>query len=412
MSTGKNDDVIENQTTENRDMNREYIAGIDVMPKPKNPDNLQGNRVVNNNPKPGDEPVKATFYQKYLTRKYVLGALGALAILLVALCFIFTGSPKKVAEDYINAIAAADYGKAYQYLYVKEQPTLGSSAYLQFVEFSRSSKEDNIYKISQNEIKSIDLSEGKEIDGVLSFDASVVVKTQNGEEKHKYMLYLEKEKTGPFGLFTGYRIAGNGIYTVPKINCFPGTEQISIDNVKLIDENKKLTLNKPIFYGWHEVECKGKFYDSFNERIAFTKEAGMLKLDGKKIKLNSTCLEALAVASKEFTTIFLPATLTANGYKQCKAVPDEKTIEEMYSSFRDGFKQVGVSSINIKDGQVVSAFAGEDGNIHCQYQYLGEYEQNGEGAKECAGIISFEYIYENEQLVVAKINDYDIHLKD
>ena len=93
MPTGKNDDVIENQTTENRDMNREYISGIDVMPKPKNQDNLQGNRVVNNNPKPGDEPVKATFYQKYLTRKYVLGTLGALAILLVALCFIFTGSP-------------------------------------------------------------------------------------------------------------------------------------------------------------------------------------------------------------------------------------------------------------------------------------------------------------------------------
>ena len=181
MPTGKNDDVIENQTTENRDMNRTYIAGIDVMPKPKNQDNLQENRVVNNNPKPGDEPVKATFYQKYLTRKYVLGALGALAILLVALCFIFTGSPKKVAEDYINAIATADYGKAYQYLYVKEQPTLGSSAYLQFVEFSRSSKEDNIYKISQKQIKSIDLSEGKEINGVLSFDASVIVKTQNGE---------------------------------------------------------------------------------------------------------------------------------------------------------------------------------------------------------------------------------------
>lgn len=90
----------------------------------------------------------------------------------------------------------------------------------------------------------------------------------------------------------------------------------------------------------------------------------------------------------------------------------KKTIEEMYSSFRDGFKQVGVSSINIKDGQVISALAGENSNIHCQYQYLGEYEQNGEGAKECAGTISFEYIYENEQLVVAKINDYDIHLKN
>lgn len=73
MPIGKNDDVIENQTTKNGDMNREYIAGIDVMPKPKNPDSLQGNRVVNNNPKPGDEPVKATFCQKYLTRKYVLG---------------------------------------------------------------------------------------------------------------------------------------------------------------------------------------------------------------------------------------------------------------------------------------------------------------------------------------------------
>ena len=41
MPTGKNDDVIENQTTENRDINRTYIAGIDVMPKPKNQDNLQ-----------------------------------------------------------------------------------------------------------------------------------------------------------------------------------------------------------------------------------------------------------------------------------------------------------------------------------------------------------------------------------
>ena len=412
MSTEKNDEITEKQNSEQKNINQKYINSIEEMDKEEKYGDLSGKRIVDAGSLTSEEPAKPPFYKKYLTQKCALGVLGALAVLFTALYFIFTGSPKKLAEDYINSIAAADYGKAYQCLDIKEQPTLGSAAYLQFVEFARSSKEDNIYKISQHEVKSVDLIEGEEKNGIIAFTANIVVKAQTNDEEHKYSLYLEKKKAGPFGLFTNYRIAGNGIYAVPKINCLTGTEQIAIDNVKLASEKEKLNLNQPVFYGWHNVECGGKFYDAFRDRANFDKASGMLKLDSKKFKLNSSAMESLAAASKEFTSLFFPATLTDNGYKQCKVVTDEKTIEEMYTSFRDGFKQVGVSSISITEGQVLTAFAGDDGNLYCQYQYSGNYEQNGTGVKECVGTINFEYIYDNGELVVAKINDYSIHLKD
>lgn len=405
MSTEKNDETTEKQNSEQKNINQQYISSIEEMHKEEKYGDLSGKRIVDAGSLTSEEPAQPPFYKKYLTKKCAFGVGGALVVLFTALYFIFTGSPKKLAEDYINAIAAADYGKAYQCLDVKEQPTLGSAAYLQFVEFARSSKEDNIYKISQHEIKSVDLVEGEEKNGAITFTANIVVKAQNKEEEHKYTLYLEKQEAGPFGVFTNYRISGNDIYAVPKINCLTGTEQIAIDNVKP-------ALNKPVFYGWHDVECSGKFYDTFRDRAVFSKDSGMLKLDGKKFKLNNACTEALAAASKEFTSLFFPATLTDNGYKECKTISGEKTIDEMYSSFRDGFKQVGVSFIDIKDGQVLSAFAGDNGNIHCQYQYSGVYAQNGESEKQCVGTISFEYVYDGAQLVVAKINDYSIHLKD
>lgn len=414
MSTEKKDDTVKKQNNEQKDINQKYIASIEEKQKQGKYGDLGGGRIVDrdraNNIE--QEPVKPPLYKKYLTKKWGLSIAGVLAALFAALYFVFTGTPKTVAEEYINAIAAADYGKAYQCLEVKDEPTLSSSSYLQFVEFSRSSKEDNIYKLSQNEIKTIDLVEGKESNGILTFEADIVVKKQSGDEEHKYALYLEKKKTGPFGLFTAYRISGKGVYAVPKINCLMGTEQISIDNISLADDKNKLNLNKPVFYGWHDVEFKGKFYDTYQGRANFVEKSGILELDMKKIKLNTSCIEVLASASNEFAAAFFPATLTGNGYTECKTVPDEKTIDDMYTSFSKGFKQVGVSAIDIKSGQINSALVVSNGNIQCQYQYSGVYRQKESAEKQCVGTINFEYICDNGQLVVAKINDYNIHLKD
>lgn len=372
-------------------------------------------RIVDPNQKV-EEPAKPSFIERfkeeYLTKTWALRAGGALVALGIASYFLFTGTPKPVVEEYIKAVAAADFGKAYQYLDVKEQPTLNTPAYLKFVEFSRNSQEDNIYKLAQNEIKTVELTEGVEKNGIIPFAATIVVKKDNNEQIHKLEMFAEKKKAGPLGMFTSYKIAGNNIYAVPKINCLTSTEQLIIDKVKLAGEKEKLNLKQPVFYGWHDVEGQGKLYDAFKDRAFFDKQSGLLKLDSKKFKLNSACQEALLAAGKEFTTLFFPATLTDNGYKQCKAMPNEKTLDEMYKSFSEGFKQVGVSSITINDGKLLSSFAGENGNLHCQYQYIGVYEANGQSAKACDGTINFEYVYDNGQLIVARVNDYTIHLKD
>lgn len=353
---------------------------------------------------------KAPFYKTMFANKIGLFSIGILFILV--LFFGISNTPKQIAENYIKAITSADYGKAYQFLDVKQHKTLSTASYLKFIEFARSSKEDNIYKLSQNELKSMDLIEGLEKNSILPVDATVVVKKYNSEEIHKLTIYIEKKKSGPLGIFSSYKIAGTGIYGIPKINCLTGTEQVSIDNVNLAEGREKLNLNKPIFYGWHDIECKGKFYDTFRERTIFTLESGILKLDEKKFKLNNVCKEVLTDASKDFVTSFFPATITNNGYEQCKTVSNEKTIDEMFKSFSDGFKQVGVLSINITDGKLLSYSAGENGNLHCQYQYFGVYERDGFPQKQCTGIIAIEYIDDKGQLIVARINDYNINLKD
>lgn len=376
-------------------------------------EDITGGRIVDPRKKEEEKkPLKPPFYEKFLNKKTPMIAAGVVVAFGIASFFIFSGKPKPVAEDYIKAVTTGDYAKAYQHLDVKEQPTLGNAAYLKYIEFIRNSKNDSIYKLSQNDIKSVELIEGVEKNRIFSFDANIVLKKNNGEEKHKYTMYLQKKKTGPFGIFTGYKIAGDSIYAIPKINCLTGTEQITIDGVNLSGNNEKLKIDKPIFYGWHDVECKGKFFDSFKDRALFDKESGMLKLNGKKFKLNSACNEAVAVASKEFTVSFLPATLTDNGYKECKTVPNEKSLDEMYKSFSDGFKQVGISSIKINDGKLISSFAGDNGNIHCQYEYIGVYESKGQKERECSGVVNLEYVSDNGNLIVAKVNDYNIHLKD
>lgn len=369
-------------------------------------------RIITNIPKQEPEPPKPPFYQKFLTKQFGIGAVCTAVLLCVASFFMFSGKPKPVVEDYIKAVAAADFGKAYQFLDVKQYPTLNTPAFLKFVEYARNDREDNLYKLAQNEIKSVELTDVKEQNGLLSLEASIVVAKNGKAENHKLTVFVEKKKSGPLGLFTNYKIAGDGVYAIPKINCLTGTEQMSIDGINLAGEKEKLNLNKPIFYGWHDVECKGKFYDSFKDRALFDKESGMLKLNGKKFKLNSACNEAVAVASKEFTVSFLPATLTDNGYKECKTVPNEKSLDEMYKSFSDGFKQVGISSIKINDGKLISSFAGDNGNIHCQYEYIGVYESKGQKERECSGVVNLEYVSDNGNLIVAKVNDYNIHLKD
>lgn len=400
---GKNDRIIKRDVFktdfDNRDEGKFHVS--------------KDERIISNTPKQAPEPPKPPFYQKFLTKQFGIGAVCAVVVLCVASFFMFSGKPKPVVEDYIKAVAAADFGKAYQYLDVKQHPTLSTPAYLKFVEYARNSQEDNLYKLAQNEIKSVELAEGKEQqNGLLSLEASIVVGKNGKDENHKLTVFVEKKKTGPFALFTNYKIAGNGIYAIPKVNCLTGTEQMSIDGVKLAGEKEKLNLNKPVFYGWHDVECKGKFYDSFKDRVLFDQETGMLQLNVKKFKLNSACRDAILGASKEFAAQFFPATLVGNGYKQCKTVPNEKSIDEMYKQFSEGFKQVGVSSIKITDGKLLSFFAAGNGNLQCQYEYIGSYEQNGQASKECNGVINMEYISDNGHLIVAKINDYNIHLKD
>lgn len=376
-------------------------------------EDITGGRIIDPGKKEEEkEPPKPPFYEKFLNKKTAMIAAGIVVAFGIASFFIFSGKPKPVAEDYIKAVTTGDYAKAYQYLDVKDQPTLGNAAYLKHVEFARNSKEDSIYKLSQNDIKSVELIEGAEKNSSITFDADIVLKKNNAEENHKYTMSLQKKKTGPFGMFTGYKIAGDGIYAIPKINCLTGTEQITIDGVNLAGNKEKLRIDKPIFYGWHDVECKGKFYDSFKDRALFDKDSGMLKLNGKKFKLNSACNEAVTGASKEFVAAFFPATLTDNGYKECKTLPNEKSIDEMYKNFGDGFKEVGVSSVKINDGKLISSFAGDNGNIHCQYEYVGVYESNGQQERECNGVVNLEYISDNGNLIVAKVNDYNIHLKD
>lgn len=389
-----------------------FKTDFDEQEKNKYEDLKEGRIVDANKKKEEKEPPKPPFYEKFLNKKTAMIAAGVVVAFGIASFFIFSGKPKPVAEDYIKAVTTGDYAKAYHYLDVKDQPTLGNAAYLKHVEFARNSKDDSIYKLSQNDIKSVEFIEGTETNGIISFDANIVLKKNNTEENHKYTMSLQKKKTGPFGMFTGYKIAGDGIYAIPKINCLTGTEQIAIDGVNLAGNNEKLKLDKPIFYGWHDVECKGKFYDVFKDRALFDKESGMLKLNGKKFKLNSACNEAVTAASKEFVAAFFPATLTDNGYKKCKTVPNEKSIDEMYKNFGDGFKEVGVSSVKINDGKLISSFAGDNGNIHCQYEYVGVYESNGQQERECNGVVNLEYISDNGNLIVAKVNDYNIHLKD
>lgn len=350
--------------------------------------------------------------RQYFTKKWAVRVLALVIVLSAATVFLFSSSPNKVVKDYINAIRVADFGKAYQCLDVKEYPTLSSAGYLKFVEYARNDKDNNIYKLSQNEIGEVTLSEGVKKNGILSFEANIAVKREENSTKLNYTILVEKIKTGPFGLFTGYRIAGNEVYAIPKINCLTGTEQISIDNINLLGKGESLEVNKPVFYGWHDVECKGRFYEPVKERAFFDKASGMMQLDSKKFKLNSVANEALNEASKEFMALFMPATLTDNGYRHCKALADEKTINDMYASFNEGFKQVGVSHIKIDDGKILTSYAGANGNLHCQYQFFGVYEKNGLPEKKCTGTIYFEYIYEGGQLLVAKANDYNIHLED
>lgn len=401
------------QNTENHeDINKKLFATIDEGSDTTKFGDLKNVRIVEDTQAEEMPSEGQSSFGQYFTKKWAMRGLSVLIVISIATYFIFSTSPKKVLKDYINAIGVADFGKAYQCLDVKEFPTLSSAGYLKFVEYARNDKDNNIYKLSQNELGEVTLSEGVEKNGILSFEAIIAVKRKENGTKLKYTVLVEKTKTGPFGFFTGYKIAGNGVYAVPKINCLTGTEQITIDNVNLAGKGDSLILNKPVFYGWHDVECKGKFYEPVKQRAFFDKASGMLQLDSKKFKLNSVANEALYEASKEFTALFLPTTLTDNGYKQCKAVEDEKSINDMYDSFNEGFKQVGVSHIKIEDGKILTSYAGANGNLHCQYQFFGVYEKNGLPEKKCTGTIYFEYVYEGGQLLVAKVNDYNIHLED
>lgn len=393
------------------EINKRLFSTIDEGKDEKKYGNLKNMRIVDGS-KEEEKPVQPAFYKKYFTKEWAMRGVACIIAVSIAMYLYFSGSPTTILKEYIGAIAAGDYGRAYQCLEVKNYPTLGSASYLRFVEYARNSKENNIYKLSQNEIGAVELTKGAENSGIQEYEANITVKRNGSDEKLKYTMFVEKIKTGPLGIFTGYRIAGKGVYDIPKINCLTSTEQLSIDNVKLDKEGERLDLSKPIFYGWHAVECKGKFYEPVKDRANFDKASGMLKLDSKKFKLNNVANEALYEASKEFTGLFLPATLTDNGFKQCRAATDEKTLNEMYSSFRDGFKQVGVSQIKITDGKILTSFAGENGNIHCQYQYFGVYEKDAISEKQCAGTINFEYVCEDGHLIVAKVNDYSIHLKD
>lgn len=394
------------------DINKKLFATIDEGSDTNKFGDLKNARIVEDAQSEEMPSEGQSSHRRYFAKKWTAMVLAVLIVLSGATYFMFNSSPKKVLKDYINAIAVADFGKAYQCLDVKEYPTLSSAGYLKFVEYARNDKDNNLYKLSQNEIGEVTLSEGIEKNGILSFEANIAVKREENGTNIKYTVLVEKTRTGPFGLFTGYKISGNEVYAVPKINCLTGTEQITIDNVNLAGKDEGFAFNKPVFYGWHDVECKGKFYEPVKERAFFDKTSGMLQLDSKKFKLNSVANEALYEASKEFAALFLPATLTDNGYKQCKAVADEKSINDMYANFNEGFKQVGVSHIKIEDGKILTSYAGANGNLHCQYQFFGVYEKNGLPEKKCTGTIYFEYVYEGGQLLVAKVNDYNIHLED
>lgn len=401
------------QNTENHEeINKKLFSTIDEGSDTTKFGDLKNVRIVEDTQAEEMPSEGQSYFGRYFTKKWAMRVLSVLIIMSVAAYFIFSSSPKKVLKDYINAIAVADFGKAYQCLDVKEYPTLSSAGYLKFVEYVRNDKDNNIYKLSQNEIGEVTLSEGVEKNGILSFEANITVKREENDIKLKYTVFVEKTKTGPFGLFTGYKIAGNGVYAIPKINCLTGTEQITIDNVNLARKGEGLAFNKPVFYGWHDVKCKGKFYEPVKGRALFDKDTGVLQLDSKQFKLNSAANDALNEASKEFTALFLPATLTDNGYKQCKAVSNEKTINDMYTSLNEGFKQVGVSHIKVDDGKILTSYAGANGNLHCQYQFFGVYEKNGLPEKNCTGTLYLEYVYEGGQLLVAKVNDYNIHLED
>ncbi|MBR4908597.1 MAG: zinc ribbon domain-containing protein [Acidaminococcaceae bacterium] len=374
---------------------------------------VQQQNYINTNPSPAvSEPVLQTIKQqpvneekkKSFSLKKILIPLLCLILLLAGAGgfylykngkFNMPGKDNPV-KNYVEALNKNNYTAAYQMLNVKESAFVNAGQFEIFVK-SQTSKTESVYSKLQGKLEKISTEKKRETQ---NSDVYEVKATADGQP-FSFMVEMDKQTKK-------INLAENEFAPV-ELEAPPGTE-LKIDGVK-VENGFKLD---GLFAGKHSVEAQNPFlelgyYNNFN--FEPEKQTKVKLVHTAWLKANQ--IGAVDNASLSFINAFLKATITNESLKhETLKYKDDDSITNMYQKINTYMLKNGITEMVMTEGKTTNPVYAADGKIHSQYDFSGTYKKGQDGRTMNAnGSIQLQLDIEGNDLIVSKVDSYNLHVK-
>lgn len=368
---------------------------------------------INTNPSPAvSEPVSQTIKQHPTTEeKKKSFSVKKLLIPLLCLLIVLAGAggfylyrngkfnmPGKdnPVKNYVEALNNNNYTAAYQMLNVKESAFVNAGQFEKFVK-GQSDKSESVFSKVQGALEKINTEKKRETENSIVYEVKA---TANGQPV-SFMMEMDKQ-TKKINL-------AEKDFAPVELEVPSGTE-LKVDGVK-VENGYKLD---GLFAGKHSVEAQNPFlelgyYNNFN----FEPEKQT------KVKLVHTAwlkadrIGAVDNASLSFVNAFLKATITNEGLKhETLKYKDDDSITNMYQKINTYMLKNGITEMVMTEGKTTNPVYAADGKIHSQYEFSGTYKKGQDGRSMNAnGSIQLQFDIEGNDVIVSKVDSYNLHVK-
>ncbi len=338
---------------------------------------------------------------------------------------VYLGSPKRVVENYIKAVASNDYGNAFEYISFDDSKYITKEKYISQIAWIKSNanlKPNLIYNKLNGEIKKIESTKVKENEELALYKVVGELVSGNNVRKIQYPVLLKKDNNAILGLYAKHKVVDKNIHGTMIFPLPIGTKFV-VDGIEVeatIDKEKALAMYKipDIFIGEHNVKAEHPLFKNFEETFLYDSDKKTYNFT-KAFELDSTKVALTTVASKEYLDKFFAAVLKKEKFENVSlGFSKDDSIEKMYKKFTDNFYKPNdktVSTIVVKDGSNRSWSFDEKGyKVVNRYEFNGTYTraledgtpENKEG--EVTGTVEFVMGIDNDKFVVTKVNSYKV----